>query len=46
MLPLVSAAITSPSAERDLLMLCDSLNVSPLAPVFETRSLPARPLCQ
>jgi hypothetical protein len=38
----VSARIQLPSAERDWLILCASFNVCPAAPVFPTRSLPAR----
>mmetsp|Transcript_4419 Transcript_4419/g.16182 ORF Transcript_4419/g.16182 Transcript_4419/m.16182 type:complete len:201 (-) Transcript_4419:3185-3787(-) len=37
-----SAEITSPSAESDLLIACASLSVSPSAPDFFTRSLPAK----
>jgi len=36
------ADITSPSAERDLLMNCDSFNLSPSTSIFPTRSLPAK----
>ena len=36
------ALITLPSAESDLLMLAPSLSLSPVAPVFATRSEPAR----
>ena len=37
-----SALITLPNAERLLLMFAPSLSLSPVAPVFETRSEPAR----
>ena len=39
---LPSALITSPSAERDLLMFCASFSLSPVASVFESRSEPAK----
>eukprot|EP00966_Prymnesium_polylepis_P105610 2446065-Prymnesium_polylepis.1 len=37
-----SALMTLPSAESDLLIFAPSLSLSPVAPVFETRSEPAR----
>mmetsp|Transcript_17075 Transcript_17075/g.59890 ORF Transcript_17075/g.59890 Transcript_17075/m.59890 type:complete len:230 (-) Transcript_17075:981-1670(-) len=40
--PVESAEMTSPSADRDLLMACASFSRSALAPVLPTRSLPAR----
>jgi len=40
--PLESAAMTSPSAESDLLMFCASLRRSSVAPVLSARSEPAR----